>query len=227
MVVGLAWPRAAFSSFNLDYVVTGRIWLPILEIERDGLPSTNLVVAISDFKDCPATPSELETWWQPPDRDCRFEQQLAEALATSGMFVRVLQAAAERSQADIVLVPRHTRVRFTRSVIPATKPLVVLTFFSYLWTPLPYEVDVESYDFDVAILSPSGEMLSEVAWAGEFRHVLGSYSADRNLPADLANHLEVDAKASPSKSVCQGPHAGEAIHQFFLKLGAAVAAVGR
>ncbi len=143
------------------------------------------------------------------------------------MFVRVLQSAAERSQADIVLVPRRTRVQFTRSAIPVAKPFVVLTFFTYLWTPLPYEVDVETYDFEVEICSPSGETLTDVAWAGEFRHLLGSYSADRNLPDDLVEGLRADAKSLPPESICRGPHAGEAAHQLFLKLGAAAAAVRR
>jgi len=161
----------------------------------------------------------------PRDRDCRFERQLGEALVTSGMFRRVTQAPLRSDDVDLVLSPRRTHVQFRRQVIPAVKPFVVLTFFTYLWAPLPLEADVESYDLRIAILDATGELLSEVAVTREFTHYLSSYSAERAPPDDLLAEIEPAEKLGPI-IVCRGPHAGLAVRELFDQLGAAVSGIG-
>lgn len=220
--VVLANPAPAFSSFNLDYVVVGRIWIPSMVVHPDGFPRTDLVVALSDFGVCTDDEANQELPWKARDRDCRFEQQLADALGKSGMFRQVVRTSGKPADVDLVLQPRLSRVQFRREVISWAKPLLVLSFFTYLWSPLPVEFDVESYDLRVAILDPRGELQSEVAVAREFSHVLGTYSAERDAPEALLAQLEVSEKDLGPFSICRGPHSGEAVHELLQKLGAAV-----
>lgn len=226
MLVSVSFLTAAapaFSSFNLDYIVVGRIWAPSLVVKPEGLPATNRVVALADFADCAETGAKREQLLEPRERDCRFERQLADALVVSGMFRRVLRAPLQTADVvDLILSPRRTRVQFRRQVIPGVKPFVVLTFFTYLWTPLPFEADVESYDLQMAILDPHGQLLSEVALVREFSHDLSSYSVERTAPEDLLAQLgQTETELAPIV-VCRGPHAGVAVRELFQKLGAAV-----
>jgi len=223
----LVRPGPAFSSFNLDYAVTGRIWASSLVVEPAGLVSTGRVVGLSDFGDCEGRPVRRgQPLLEPRDRDCRFERQLGEALVTSGMFRRVLREPIQSGEVDLVLSVRRSRVQFRRQVIPGVKPFVVLTFFAYLWTPLPFEADVESYDLRVAIVDPSAQLLSEVAVAREFTHYLSSYSAERAPPDDLLAELESTERELGPIIVCRGPHARDAVRELLQKLGAAVTTLG-
>ena len=215
-------PAPAFSSFNLDYVVKGRIWVPSLVVEPQGLVSSNRVVGLSDVGGCKAEPVKRDNLLEPRERDCRFERQLVDALAVSGLFRRVARAPLGLAEIDLMLSPRRSRVQFRRQVIRGVKPLVVLTFFTYLWTPLPFEVDVESYDLRVAVLDPAGQLLSEVAVAREFTHYLSAYSAERTAPEDLLAELEPSERALRPIIVCRGPHAGVAVHELLQRLSAAV-----
>jgi hypothetical protein len=138
------------------------------------------------------------------------------------MFRRVVPALQQSADVDFVLSPLRTRVQFRRRVIPAVKPFVVLTFFTYLWTPLPFEVDVESYDLRVAILDPRGLLVSEVALAREFSHDLSAYSEEQTAPADLVASMPLTERELAPIVVCRGPHAGVAARELFQKLGAAV-----
>ena len=219
----LTRPAPAFSAFNLDYVATGRIWVPSLAVKPEGLVSTERVVALVDFGDCDGPPVHTgPELLKARDRDCRFERQVGDALATSGMFRRVDRAPLQSGEVDLVLSARRSRVQFRRQVIPAVKPFVVLTLFAYLWTPLPLEMDVESYDLRVAIQEPTGQLLLEVAVAREFTHYLSSYSAERTAPADLLAELAPTERELGPVLVCRGPHAHVAVHELFQRLGAAV-----
>lgn len=224
MAVGAAaaFPLPAFSSFGLDYVVRGRIWVPRLTVEPDALASTALEVSLSDFADCPLQPAKREQVLEPQDRDCRFERQLRDALSTSGIFRHAVSAPLQGQEIDFVLSPRRSRVQFRRQVIPAVKPLVVLTLFTYLWTPLPFEEDRESYDLRLAILDRAGRLLSEVGVAEEFSHYLSPYSAERTAPDDLFAELEPTERALGPIVVCRGPHAARAVVDLLRQLGTAV-----
>lgn len=222
----LTGPTPAFSSFNLDYVVIGRIWVPSLLVKPEGIAATNRIVALSDFGDCTEQGVKREQLLEPRDRDCRFERQLGDAFVSSGMFRRVVRAPLESADVDLILSPRRSRVQFRRQVIPGVKPFVVLTFFTYLWTPLPFEVDAESYDLRVAILDPSGHVLSEVAVAHEFSHSLSSYSAERSAPEDLLAQLGPTERELGPIIVCRGPHAGVAVAELLQKLSVAVTGIG-
>ena len=210
-------------SFNLDYVVRGRIWVPLLRVERDGLVSTDLAVHLSGFGGCDEPQIHREQLLEPRDHDCRFERQLRDALSTSGIFRHAASAPLPGGEAaDLILSPLRSRVQFRRQVIPAVKPFVVLTFFTYLWTPLPFEMDVESYDLRLAILDRTGRFLSEVSFAQEFSHYLTSYSAERTAPDDLLAELEPTEKTLGPIAVCRGPHAGRAVLELLRRLGIAV-----
>lgn len=218
LLIALILIRAApaSSSFSLDYVVTGRIWVPSLVVETGGLPPTHLSIALSDFGDCQV--EAKKGLLEPRERDCRFERQLGDALETSGMFRRVVRSF-EGPDIDAVLLPLRTHVQFRRQVIPVAKPFIVLTFFAYLWTPLPIEMDTESYDLRAAVLDRSGQQLAEIAILREFTHYLNSYSAERRPPDDLVALLEPPEKELGGITVCRGPHASFVIHEFFQRLG--------
>lgn len=219
-VTTLSSPQLASASFNLDSSTVGRIWAAKVEVDQGSLPSTKLVVAVDGLGNCPLPIAEH--YFEPQERDCRFERQLVEALRMSGMFAQVMEQSSEAADADILLVPVRSRVQYTRSVIPAAKPFLVLSFFTYLWTPFPYEVDVESYDLAVLLRLPGGETLASVAWSGEFRHYLGAYSDEHRLPDDVSAELSSAATTFGHYGVCRGPHSSEAARELFRRIGAAV-----
>lgn len=229
MLVGaaiLAGPAPAFSSFNLDYSVVGRIWIPSLSVELQGLPTSDRVVALSDFGDCIEHGAKREDLLEPRERDCRFERQLADVLVQSAMFRAVVRVPQQSADVDLVLSPLRSRVQFRRQVIPAVKPFVVLTLFTYLWTPLPFEVDVESYDLRVAIHDRRGQLLADVTVAREFSHYLSSYSAERTAPADLLTASAPTEREIAPVIVCRGPHAAVVVRELLEKLGATVTYAG-
>lgn len=215
-----AAPASAF--FNLDYVVVGRIWVPSLGGDLQGLPKTGRVAALSDFGDCVEQGATREQLLEPRDRDCRFERQLAGALVQSGLFRRVMRAPRQGEAVDLILSPRRSRVQFRRQVISAVKPLVVLTLFTYLWTPLPFEVDVESYDLGIAIRDSRGRLLLEVAVAREFSHRLSPYSEERTPPADLVAAMAPAERELGPLIVCRGPHSAVVVRQLLERIAAAV-----
>ena len=213
----------AFSSFNLDYVVRGRIWVPVLSVDRDGVASTDLAVALSGFGGCEEHQARREQLLEPQEHDCRFERQLGDVLATSGLFRRAARAPLQGEEdVDLILSPRLSRVQFRREVIPEVKPLVILSFFAYLWTPLPFEMDVESYDLRLAILDRAGQPLSEVSVAQEFGHYLSSYSAERSPPDDLLAQLDPTERELGPIIVCRGPHAHLAVRELLRQLSSAM-----
>lgn len=216
----------AFSSFDLDYVVTGRIWVPALVVEREGLLPTDRVVALADFGDCEEQHAKREQLLEPRERDCRFEHQLGDALASSGIFRRVDRTPRPGVAVDLILSPRRSRVQFRRQVIPAAKPFAVLSFLTYLWTPLPFETDVESYDLRVAILDPTGKLMAEAAVSREFTHSLNAYSVERTAPEGLLVRMEASERELGPIIVCRGPHAGVAVREILQNLSAAVSSIG-
>ena len=210
----------AFAAFNLDYVVVGRIWVPSLAVDLGGLPPVDRMVVVSEFGDCLEQGATREQLLQPRERDCRFERQIADALVQSGMFHPA--SPVPQQGADLVVSPSRSRVQFRRQVIPGVKPFLVLTLFTYLWTPLPFEVDVESYDLRVAVRDARGALLSEVAVAREFSHRLSSYSAEQTAPGDLVASMAASDRELAPIVVCRGPHAGAVVRELFQKLWAAV-----
>lgn len=212
---------ASFNLFDMSYVVTGRIWVPVLAVDSDGLVRSDRSVALMDFGDC-LQPGEKKNLLAARPRDCRFEGQLADALETSRMFRHVTPAQPPNDGIDFILVPRLSKVHFRRQMIPIVKPLVVLTLLTYVWTPLPFEVDVERYELRMAILGQDGNLLDEVAVDREFTHYLSSYSADRWAPADLLSDMDPNEPAVGGISVCEGPHARIAAHALLQQLGEAV-----
>ncbi len=221
---GLVLTRAApaAAAFNLDYEVTGRIWVASLAVPPVAAPATTRTVLLRDFGVCEEPRGTREQLLEPRNRDCRFERQLAEALDRSGVFPRLNRSAPSSGEFAFAVEPRRSRVAFHRRVIPGVKPLLVLTLFTYLWTPLPFEVDEESYDLRVAILDPRGHLLSEVAVARAFTHHLSAYSPERNAPADLLAALEPTERDLAPVVVCRGPHAHLAVAELIQQVAVAL-----
>jgi len=210
------------SAFNLDYQVTGRIWAPSLEVAPLGAPATDRTVILANFGVCEDSRGRREQFLEPRDRDCRFERQLADAMGASGLFPRMVRSAPQSGENAVTIEPRRSRAAFRRQMIAGVKPIVVLTLFTYLWTPLPLEVDVESYHLRLAILGPRGQSLSEVAVDREFKHYLSAYSAERGAPEDLLAAMEPAERDVAPVIVCRGPHAHLAAQELIQQLGVAL-----
>lgn len=210
-------PLPALATFNLDYVLTGRIWVPELIVDGEDLPRTDREAALLDFG-CPAGDTDPEPASQPRKRDCHFERQVAEAIARSGVFRRVSEVDAPHAAADLVLRPQRTRVQFQRQVIPSVKPLLLLSLLTYVWTPLPYERDTETYHLKVAVLDRTGALQAEVVLDREHTHLLGTYSSEHTPPADLVAAIKPHEGTAGSITTCRGPHAGVVVHELLRQL---------
>jgi hypothetical protein len=190
-------------------------------VESEAIPRVDRHVALLGFGDCsreadPIDPLQLRR------RDCRFERQVAQVLRNSVVFRRIATIDDLEQATDIVFVPLGTRLRFQRTVITAAKPFLWATMFTYLWTPLPYEQDIETYHLNIAVLDRTGARQARVMIDRQQMHYLGTYSSDRNLPADLvaeARSSEVRAGAIAS---CRGPHAGAVVHDLLRQLSETV-----
>jgi hypothetical protein len=189
---------------------------------RGGAPATGHSVRLADFGACEELQGTREQLLEPHDRDCRFERQLGEALDRSGILPRADRPALPTGESTLTVEPRRVRVAFQRQVIPGVKPLLVLTLFTYLWTPLPFEVDEESYDLRLAIVDSHGQLISEVAVVRTFSHRLSAYSPERTPPPELLASLRPAERDLAPVVVCRGPHAHLAVAELIQQLAGAL-----
>lgn len=212
----------AADMFNFDYVQSGRVWIPDLVVDAGDIPRSDREVALLGFGDCPADQERATPTLAPRVRDCRFERQVAAVLENSGVFRRVAVVHAAHEATDLVLTPLGSRAEFERRVIPAAKPFLLLTFFTYVWTPLPYERDLETYRLNVAVVDRQGTRLETALVERQYTHTLGSYSADNRPPADLAATLTAAEHRDGRIPTCRGPHAAVAVHALLHRLSETV-----
>lgn len=213
------WPAdQAAASFSLDYTLTGRIWVPGTIQPANGIAPVDREVALLGFGDCSTTKEPSVSTLQTRRRDCRFEQQVADALARAGIFRRVTTVDSADAATDLVLVPLGSRAEFQRVAIPAAKPFVYLSLFTYVWTPLPYERDTETYHFNIGVLDRNGSRRATVVRDRQYTHTLGTYSEDHTPSADLTAALKPHETASDPLTTCRGPHASEFVHELLTEL---------
>jgi hypothetical protein len=205
--------RPVAASFSLDYTLTGRIWVSDLAAPADDIEPTNRDVALLDFGDCTGAEEQTLPTLDPRQRDCRFEQQVAVALARSAIFRRVSTVSTLQEATDLVLVPLGSRAQFDRRAIPAAKPFIYLSLFTYVWTPLPYERDTESYHLNFAILDRSGARQTTVTLDRQYTHSLGTYSADHSPSPELKAAIKPHEVIAGSITTCHGPHASTVVHE--------------
>ena len=218
-----AWyVRPAAASFSLDYTLTGRIWVPELVTQAQSIAPLGREIALLEFGDCTTPEARSLPTLDPRQRDCRFEQQVADALARSAIFRRVSTVSTPQEAADLVLVPLGSRAQFERRAISAVKPLIFLSLFTYVWTPLPYERDTESYHLNFAILDRSGARQATVTLDREYTHSLGTYSEDHRPPPELKAALKPHEAVAGSITTCRGPHASAVVHELLRQLAETV-----